>query len=90
MQASPLRTFELFFGCHHQQLSRAFTIRKRTYQVCVTCGREFEYSWELMHAQRSHGADDVSSSVSACEAGPGSHNLFPTMPRVQSVVFEMC
>jgi hypothetical protein len=45
--------FESLFGCHHQQLSRAFTIRRRTYRVCIKCGREFEYSWELMHSKRS-------------------------------------
>ena len=37
--------FQFAFGCHHRQLSRVFTIKKRTYQVCVECGREFEYSW---------------------------------------------
>ena len=41
---------QFVFGCHHSQLSRVFTIKKRTYQVCVECGREFEYSWELMHS----------------------------------------
>jgi len=25
-----------------------FTIKKRTCRVCCGCGREFEYSWELM------------------------------------------
>jgi hypothetical protein len=40
--------FESLFGCHHSQLSRVFTIKKRTYRVCFGCGREFAYSWELM------------------------------------------
>lgn len=44
--------FESLFGCHHSQLSRVFTIKKRTYRVCCDCGREFEYSWELMHSKR--------------------------------------
>jgi hypothetical protein len=47
-----LRMLDSLFGCHHQQLSRVFTIRKRTYQVCIACGREFEYSWESMHSKR--------------------------------------
>jgi hypothetical protein len=34
-----------------------FTIKKRTYQVCLKCGREFEYSWALMHSVRSNVAD---------------------------------
>jgi hypothetical protein len=36
-------------GCHHSRLSTVFTIKHRTYQVCLECGREFGYSWELMH-----------------------------------------
>lgn len=32
------------FGCHHKRLSRVFTIKKRTYQVCVECGQEFEHA----------------------------------------------
>ena len=37
-----LRFFQVFFGCHHQQLSRVFTIKARTYHVCLECGQEFE------------------------------------------------
>lgn len=35
--------FRFAFGCHHQR-SGVFTIKKRTYQVCLKCGQEFEYS----------------------------------------------
>jgi hypothetical protein len=35
------------FGCTHK-LSRVFTIRRRTYQVCLDCGREFDYDWNRM------------------------------------------
>ena len=50
--------FRSAFGCHHQ-LSRVFTIRRRTYRVCFKCGREFGYSWELMHSMRSSVADNA-------------------------------
>jgi hypothetical protein len=43
-----LSLLQFIFGCRHSGLSRVFTIKKRTYQVCFECGREFEYSWELM------------------------------------------
>jgi hypothetical protein len=43
--------FQSAFGCHHSQLSRVFTIKKRTYQVCLECGQEFGYSWTLMHSR---------------------------------------
>jgi len=59
MQTSLLWIFESLFGCHHRQLSRIFTIRRRTYRVCVECGREFEYTWELMQSVRSSVADNA-------------------------------
>jgi hypothetical protein len=39
----PLLWFLRFaFGCRHKQMSRVFTIKRRTYRVCFECGREFE------------------------------------------------
>jgi hypothetical protein len=49
--------FQFTFGCRHRQRSGVFTIKKRTYQVCLNCGREFEYSWTRMHSIRSSVAD---------------------------------
>ena len=35
--------FQFTFGsCHHSQMSRVFTIRKRSYRVCFECGQEFD------------------------------------------------
>ncbi|MGB8010191.1 MAG: hypothetical protein WCF68_01145 [Terriglobales bacterium] len=45
------------FGCHHRRRSGVFTIKERTYQVCLNCGEEFEYSWALMHAVSSRAAN---------------------------------
>jgi hypothetical protein len=59
MKTSLLGIVESLFGCHHQQHSRVVTIRRRTYQVCVECGREFEYSWEGMHSTRPSDAKNV-------------------------------
>jgi hypothetical protein len=46
------------FGCNHRQISRVFTIKKRTYRVCFQCGQEFEYSWTSMHSIRSSADAD--------------------------------
>jgi hypothetical protein len=40
--------FNLLFGCRHSQLSRVFTIDRRTYRVCCRCGVKFAYSLEQM------------------------------------------
>jgi hypothetical protein len=37
-----------FFGCHHRELSRAFTSGGETYKVCLKCGAHLPYSWETM------------------------------------------
>ena len=43
---------DFLFGCHHSNLSRVFTIRKRTYRVCCECGAEFDYSLHRMAIER--------------------------------------
>lgn len=34
--------YEFTFGCRHRHMSRVFTIKSRTYQICFDCGREFD------------------------------------------------
>lgn len=36
------------FGCWHRHISRPFTLRGRTYEICFDCGKELPYSLELM------------------------------------------
>jgi len=43
-----LGLLDLLFGCHHTNLSRVFTIGRRTYRVCCDCGAEFDYSLQTM------------------------------------------
>ena len=50
---SPLSILQFVFGCRHRHKSGVFTIKKRTYQVCLKCGQEFEYSWARMRPVRS-------------------------------------
>jgi hypothetical protein len=54
--------FQFVFGCHHSRMSRVFTIKQRTYQVCFGCGKEFEYSWAVM---RSSLQPNVASDAAA-------------------------
>jgi hypothetical protein len=37
-----LGIFQFIFRCRHKHMSRAFTIKNRTYRVCFDCGREFD------------------------------------------------
>ncbi len=53
MNSAAMRIFQFAFGCHHGQMSRVFTIKKRTYRICFQCGQEFEYSWASMQPLRS-------------------------------------
>jgi len=43
-----VKTLNFLFGCHHSNLSRVFTLHGRTYQVCCSCGAEFDYSLERL------------------------------------------
>ena len=55
--AHPLaNVLERAFGCHHTGLSRVFTIKGRTYKVCLECGATFDYSLKemsIVHRRRS-------------------------------------
>lgn len=48
------RILPWLFECHHRDLSRVFTINKRTYQVCFNCGLEIDYSWDRMTSLESN------------------------------------
>ena len=43
---------ELAFGCRHPGLSRVFTIKGRSYKVCLECGARFDYSLQTMSIVR--------------------------------------
>ncbi|MFZ0633832.1 MAG: hypothetical protein WA374_06190 [Acidobacteriaceae bacterium] len=43
---------ELLFGCLHHNQTRAFTLNKTCYTVCLECGRELPYSWTEMRTLR--------------------------------------
>jgi hypothetical protein len=57
---SLLDVLHFAFGCRHRQKSGVFTIKNRTYQVCLQCGREFEYSLARMRPVRSASASHSS------------------------------
>ena len=62
--------FQFAFGCHHRKLSGVVTIKKRTYQVCIECGQEFPYSWELMRPVGSNVANAYTPLDRAGHADP--------------------
>ena len=37
------QAFKFLFGCWHRKLSRPFTLAGRTYEVCLSCGKELAY-----------------------------------------------
>jgi hypothetical protein len=58
---------EFLFGCVHNRQTRAFTLNKSCYTVCLDCGRELPYSWGEMRplkpaecpTGRSHAREEV-------------------------------
>ena len=68
---SPLGILHFAFGCRHRHKSGVFTIKNRTYQVCLKCGQEFEYSWVRMRPVQSNavrGSDAPLKGVRRPEA----------------------
>lgn len=37
------QAFEFLFGCWHRKRSRPFTLSGRTYEVCLSCGKDLTY-----------------------------------------------
>jgi hypothetical protein len=64
-----LRIFRFAFGCRHRRLSRVFTIKKRTYQICFECGQEVEYSWIMMHSLPSCDSHNTDVPLTAINVG---------------------
>jgi hypothetical protein len=54
--------FQFVFGCHHRHMSRVFTIKKRTYKVCLDCGHEFELP-DVCRTARSNIAESVAARL---------------------------
>ena len=56
---------EFLFGCVHRKQTRAFTLNKTCYTVCLDCGRELPYSWAQMRALKP--AECLGVHPTACE-----------------------
>lgn len=56
---------EFLFGCLHHHQTRAFTLNKTCYTVCLDCGRELPYSWAEMRTLKR--AECPSTPQPACE-----------------------
>src|ERR1700687_2731981 len=79
-KAGPMKALRwllhVLLRCHHRQLTRVFTISNRTYQVCIACGREIDYSWELMHSVQPKVGGNASTPTEPRQASASSLGLF--------------
>lgn len=50
--ATVIAILDFLFVCHHDHLSRIFTLQGETYRVCCDCGAKFAYSLETMSIER--------------------------------------
>ena len=56
---------DFLFGCHHNNLSRVFTLDGQSYRVCCDCGRRFQYSLTSMSIESSHTRSLVLNGIRA-------------------------
>jgi hypothetical protein len=62
MNENLLWMLNFIFSCRHRNLSRPFTCSRRTYEVCLGCGRHFPYSLETMSPQRVEPPQDTANT----------------------------
>jgi hypothetical protein len=62
MNENLLWAFNFIFACRHRNLSRPFTWSRRTYEVCLDCGRQVPYSLETMSLQRGGPPQDAANA----------------------------
>jgi hypothetical protein len=65
--------FGWLFECHHHNMSRVFTINRRSYQVCIECGQQVDYSLKLMHALPRETAPREARAPWAAKVMPLQH-----------------
>lgn len=59
---------DALFGCRHSLVTRPFTLQRKTYEVCLDCGREIPYSLATMSPMKDGGFSG-NISAEAAEAG---------------------
>jgi hypothetical protein len=64
MNENLLWILNFIFGCRHRKLSRPFTCSRRTYEVCLDCGRQVPYSLETMSLQWTGPSQDAANANS--------------------------
>ena len=57
------------FGCRHPHMSRPFTLRRKTYEVCLDCGREIPYSLVTMSQMKGSTFPGKVSVAATAKAG---------------------
>jgi hypothetical protein len=64
----------LFFGCKHEfGFPVTHPESRRTYQVCVRCGLEYEYDWERMIRLRRVRPKSAAAPIDASHRRTGTH-----------------
>jgi len=71
-----LTLLDFLFGCHHNNLSRIYTLDRQTYRVCCDCGAKFKYSLANMSIRGR--IDQAGSAIS------------PSYPRGTSFRAQSC
>lgn len=57
--------YEILFGCHHEHVTRPFTLKNEiyAYKVCLDCGKQIPYSAERMSPLSSRETQRLKASA---------------------------
>ena len=71
---------EILFGCSHSRLTRPFTLKNETYEVCLDCGRQI---YESAQEMRPLTAWEVRRMKAA---NAGEMKVMPAAPAMPQLV----
>ena len=64
MNENLIAMLNFILGCRHRKLSRPFACSRRTYKLCLDCGRQFPCLLETMALQRIGPPQDAANASS--------------------------
>ncbi len=60
---------DILIGCRHSHVTRPFTLRRKTYEVCLDCGHEIPYSLATMSQVKGGRFSGKVSAIETAKAG---------------------
>ncbi len=82
------KIINFLFGCHHERLTRMFTLEQETYKVCLDCGSHIYHSLETLQPLSAREVRRMRAArageVRVLPASAGANTMLPSSRRNQA------